>query len=377
MHRDEVAELKAIYDLVEEEERGEEEEATGELQTLKQECREKREDAIDDLRSVLDGRLEVIQDSFENAHLEYLERTDKRVSDFKHYTRVNKERERDIERCVRGIERLQLNMQEIRNNMQLTTLKYEDQRSLLAAEKTQVTEQVAELREKMRRFQGEQKTRRAGLAQNAEKSKKSLEGNIALAERILGLGEMARKRETEREKVQPFHILNDETLLMEAEVQVGGEVDPSNVLEDVHALSNFHKKYNKALAEKLVVENERNRLRQENDQLMVRFLVYGVNLVAISIIYLFLCFACPFPLLAAAEASPGWPHRERRSAWKGEPSLCGQWQVKRAQSSSAARSNGAGGSRPGHYAPNESYCRAELRAELRSAATWSTFSNSK
>jgi hypothetical protein len=28
---------------------------------LKQECREKREDAIDDLRSVLDGRLETIQ----------------------------------------------------------------------------------------------------------------------------------------------------------------------------------------------------------------------------------------------------------------------------------------------------------------------------
>ena len=30
--------------------------------------------------------------------MEYLERTDKRVSDFKHYTRVNREREKDIER---------------------------------------------------------------------------------------------------------------------------------------------------------------------------------------------------------------------------------------------------------------------------------------
>jgi hypothetical protein len=58
------------------------------LQTLRQECREKREDQIDDLRSVLDGRLELIQDAFENAHLEYLERTDKRVSDFKHFTKA-------------------------------------------------------------------------------------------------------------------------------------------------------------------------------------------------------------------------------------------------------------------------------------------------
>jgi hypothetical protein len=66
---------------------------------LKMSCRNSREDKIDDLRSVLDGRLELIQDSFENAHLEYLERTDKRVSDFKHYTRV-RERERERPICV-------------------------------------------------------------------------------------------------------------------------------------------------------------------------------------------------------------------------------------------------------------------------------------
>lgn len=61
MHRDECAELRTIYTAIEGEEQEEEEQAIGELATLKQECREKREDAIDDLRSVLDGRLELIQ----------------------------------------------------------------------------------------------------------------------------------------------------------------------------------------------------------------------------------------------------------------------------------------------------------------------------
>ena len=46
-------------------------------------------------------------------------------------------------------------------------------------------------------------------------------------------------------------------------------MDPTTVLDDPHALRNFHRKYNKALSEKLVVENERNRLRAEKDQLML------------------------------------------------------------------------------------------------------------
>jgi len=80
------------------------------------------------------------------------------VSDFKHYTRINREREKDIERAVRGIERLQLQMQEIRNNMQLAARKFEDQRELLTSEKSTIQQQVSELRDKMRRFQVRDKT---------------------------------------------------------------------------------------------------------------------------------------------------------------------------------------------------------------------------
>jgi hypothetical protein len=101
----------------------------------------------------------LLKDAFENAHLEYLERTDKRVSDFKHYTRINREREKDIERAVRGIERLQLQMQEIRNNMQLAARKFEDQRELLTSEKSTIQQQVSELRDKMRRFQVSKETK--------------------------------------------------------------------------------------------------------------------------------------------------------------------------------------------------------------------------
>jgi hypothetical protein len=196
-HRTETSELEAIHELVEAEEKDEEDQAEAELQTLKQECREKREDAIDDLRSVLDGRLEVIQvravrlvnlpapsrshrrDSFcgpgrvrkRSPRLPGANRQASQRLQALHagaawcwtgrYGRaltlyfavpsaqINREREKDIERCVRGIERLQLQMLEIRNTMQLSARKFADQHKLLTGEKAAIQEQVAELREKV------------------------------------------------------------------------------------------------------------------------------------------------------------------------------------------------------------------------------------
>ena len=55
---------------------------------------------------------------------------------------VNHEREKAIERSVRQIERLQLQMQEIRNNMRLNGRKSEAQRQLLEQEKSTVQVQV-------------------------------------------------------------------------------------------------------------------------------------------------------------------------------------------------------------------------------------------
>jgi len=45
-------------------------------------------------------------------------------------------------RCVRTIERLQLSMLEVRNNMQLSNTKFEEQRLQLVQEKAAVQEQV-------------------------------------------------------------------------------------------------------------------------------------------------------------------------------------------------------------------------------------------
>ena len=128
---------------------------------------------------------------------------------------VNHEREKASERSVRQIERLQLQMQEIRNSMRLNGHKSEAQRQLLEQEKSTVQVQVTELREKMRTFQADQRSRRTHLAQRSDAAIMTLKEKCDLARRILALGDLTRNKETEREKIQPFYILSEESEAME------------------------------------------------------------------------------------------------------------------------------------------------------------------
>jgi hypothetical protein len=61
---------------------------------------------------------------------------------------------------------------------------------------------------------------------------------------------MARKKETEREKVQPFLVLSEESDMMEKEVAQAGEVDPGSITDQKHPLANFHKKFNRVFKKK-------------------------------------------------------------------------------------------------------------------------------
>jgi hypothetical protein len=90
-----------------------------------------------------------------------------------------------------------------------------------------------------------------------------------LAERILALGEMARKKETEREKVQPFLVLSEESDMMEKEVAQAGEVDPGSITDQKHPLANFHKKFNRVFLKK----------RQDGERYIAEIYVFLMNIL--------------------------------------------------------------------------------------------------
>jgi hypothetical protein len=73
-----------------------------------QEIRTKSLDAINVLRITLDSQIEDLEQHFETAHLNYLQNTDTRTTDFKNLTSKDQELSKEIEIKVRQMDRWKL-----------------------------------------------------------------------------------------------------------------------------------------------------------------------------------------------------------------------------------------------------------------------------
>ena len=153
------------------------------------------------LRIQLDGGIEDLEQKFENAHLNYLQTTDVRTSDFKYFTKKDQDLSKDIEIKIRKIERLQSSLNHWRTKYAQNVKECQARNLLMMEEKNKINSHYQQLKLRMNKFRGTQGQRLSQLTKNASKSKATLGEHIQLAERILTLAELARKLETEAEKV--------------------------------------------------------------------------------------------------------------------------------------------------------------------------------
>lgn len=115
-----------------------------------------------------------------------------------------------------------------------------------------------------------QKRRLTELTTVARETSAALQQHSDVAERVLGLSERARMLETEKEKVTPFALTAeaaaevDETVEGMSSAPLEG-FDVSE--EEMGKLVGFHRRYNRALLDKLTMTRERERLVQENMEL--------------------------------------------------------------------------------------------------------------
>jgi len=123
----------------------------------------------------------------------------------------------------------------------------------------------------MNQYHAGQEARLLDITKTVRKAKAKLQERQALAERILMQAEMARKLETEREKVVPFYTSSVEELDQSSEVQsellTAKEEAGGNSVDEWNYLDNFWKRYNKVLLDKLQIEKEHERLTKENGDL--------------------------------------------------------------------------------------------------------------
>eukprot|EP00904_Undaria_pinnatifida_P001782 jgi/Undpi1/11604/HiC_scaffold_30.g13899.m1 len=296
-HAAETQELSDIIAAVEAQEEERQADARQEHEQQREEIRNKNLEEINVLRITLDTQIEDLEQHFETAHINYLQNTDQRTTDFKYLTSKDQELSRDIEIKIRKIERLQSSLQHWRTKIAQNVKENAERNSFLTEERNAIQRHFQHLKGKMNKFRGEQAKRLGELTQNAHSVKGKLQDQLKMANQILTLAELARKTETEQEKVLPFYVsaYSDEveeeaekTLKAERELAGGKQKTQENSDTEVptpsplqssawgkngqpvprwNHLDNFHKRYNKALLDKLAIEREQSRLETENREL--------------------------------------------------------------------------------------------------------------
>jgi hypothetical protein len=203
-HTRETKELNRVLAAVDQLEKEREAEARQEHEQLREEIRNKNLEDINVLRITLDSSIEELEQHFETAHLTYLQTTDQRTQDFKYLTAKDQELSRDIELKIRKMERLQAALAHWRAKIAQHAREGGERNRALEKEKAALSTHFQRLKAQMARMRDAHASRLAALATHARDAKKELDEDLALAERVLALGELARKLETEREHVLPF-----------------------------------------------------------------------------------------------------------------------------------------------------------------------------
>ena len=297
-HALEVQELNDIMDAVDQDESEKEVEAKQEHEQQRAEIKNKNLDEINMLRIQLDGMIEDLEQKFENAHLNYLQTTDVRTSDFKYFTKKDQDLSKEIEIKIRKIERLQSSLNHWRTKYSQNVKECQARNLLMMEEKNKINSHYQQLKLRMNKFRGTQGQRLGQLTKNSTKAMETFGVYVNRAERILTLAELGRKLETETEKVAPFYNSTSENEKADAEaVQVAAAAgddaaklsienkgkqneddavqayqsvaldENGNKVKRWNQLDKFWKKYNKVLLDKLAIERERSRLRSENESL--------------------------------------------------------------------------------------------------------------
>lgn len=223
------------------------------------------------LRITLDSNIEDLEQHFETAHLNYLQNTDQRTADFKRLTDKDHELSKEIEIKMRKIERLQASLMHWRTKMAANVKEAGERNRALLQEKDAIAKHFFNLKKQMNQYHAGQEARLLDITKTVRKAKAKLLERQALAESILMQAEMARKLETEREKVVPFYTSSVEELDQNSEEQLsmakGDAMGEGSSIDEWNYLDNFWKRYNKVLLDKLQIEKEHERLTKENGDL--------------------------------------------------------------------------------------------------------------
>ncbi|CAG9461858.1 unnamed protein product [Pedinophyceae sp. YPF-701] len=210
-------------------------EARQDFESKREEIKNRNSEEYNVLKISLDSTIEELKRHLEQAHQAYLTSTEARTNAFRQLTRNDAQSAQVIERRMNRLLRLQEALAHWRTKISTNSAEWEERNAALRDEKDGMQKHYTGLKLQMDRFRRQQQHRLRELSKNSSASIDGLNERIRLAERILKLGELCRRLETDQEKVTPFwssaaaladEVLAEEGAELRKELGLGPEEAP-------------------------------------------------------------------------------------------------------------------------------------------------------
>lgn len=288
-HKVEVQELRDVMAAMEEEFRESEHSIKTFHRNYMDELKRNHDEELATMSSALRNNVLELYSAFRHAMDNYNVHTNARQNKFKTDKKQDKKNAELIAKNHRLIKRLQTLKDQIKAKIATNDREFSERNKALQDEKSAVSKHFLKLKNRMNKFRADEHRRLTDLTIHSQSCISRLKEKLELAESILHLAEINRKLETEEEKVMPFYASSthpedaprrsapgpssatDQTLhpqvakLMDTLRLASGD-SPSSEWE---YLENFYKRFNKVLLDKMALDNERQKLKNENANLRI------------------------------------------------------------------------------------------------------------
>lgn len=247
-----------------------ESEALQEFQSLMDEIKNKNLEETHALRVQREGLLDELWDEFQKETQKYKDSTEDRKMRFEALKKKDEGSSRLIAKQMKRLKKLQDNISELKSKMATNSREHEAKMKQIKEDREMILTHFHELKEEMTKSRDDERAKLTTLTMQSNEALQTLEKKKEKCERIMKLAEMCRKLETEEEKVLPFYATS---LTPEEETQVAAQADEpcsEEIAEIIHQykpLDTFWKRYNKALIDKLALDQEKEAYVQENNKL--------------------------------------------------------------------------------------------------------------
>ncbi|XP_024524603.1 coiled-coil domain-containing protein 65 homolog [Selaginella moellendorffii] len=284
-----------------------------EFEANREELKNKNMEEYNVLKISLENAIEELERRLEQTHQSYLSSTDTKTQAFKRMIEKDKVTAKLIEQRMRKLIHIHESISYWRAKIATNSREWEGINKALRDQKDSVNQHYQELKKKLLKMRNSEHIKLKEISKMSEEARLDLTGKLEVSERIIRLGDLNCKLETEHERIFPFDPLHcsrsimpdllpedDDTADDVVDTKVKGQkrsvtitekprilchgeklekqeevyrpaayaTDKSgSEVEEWNYLSQFQQRYNKVLLDKMALDLEKKRVAAENFRL--------------------------------------------------------------------------------------------------------------